>query len=77
MHPWQLHLGPPMLLFAAVPLSVLAPLPLASAGLAVSKMLTLLVARICWHDILIEQIMPCGAHTHTYMLTHADVSYIA
>ena len=66
-----------MLLFAAVPLSVLAPLPLASAGLAVSKMLTLLVARICWHDILIEQIMPCGAHTHTYMLTHADVSYIA
>ena len=66
-----------MFLFAAVPLSVLAPLPLASAGLAVSKMLTLLVARKSWHDILIEQITPCGAHTHTYMPTHADVSYIA
>ena len=66
-----------MFLFAAVPLSVLAPLPLASAGLAVSKMLTLLVARICWHDILRTRADHAMRRTHTYMLTHADVSYIA
>ena len=66
MHPWQLHLCPPMLLLAAVPLSVLAPLPFASAGPAVNKMPALLVAHICWHDILLEQIMPCGAHTHIH-----------